>query len=161
MLNQSLTASFMGPTWGPSGADRSQMGPLLAPWSLLSGVASKSRVHKKTILVLVTTEMFLQYRRWHPASVMLIKTRREQKQRRVLDFRDLTMIAMQMLSNREGHHSGWWCHAWRCNWLFDRWRSIILWVDKKVITYKTLREMSNDYTYYRAIKRKLTDQNVH
>ena len=27
----------MGPTWGPSGADRSQMGPMLAPWILLSG----------------------------------------------------------------------------------------------------------------------------
>ena len=27
----------MGPTWGPSGADRTQMGPTLAPWTLLSG----------------------------------------------------------------------------------------------------------------------------
>ena len=27
----------MGPTWGPSGADRSQMGPMLALWTLLSG----------------------------------------------------------------------------------------------------------------------------
>ena len=24
----------MGPTWGPSGADRSQVGPMLAPWTL-------------------------------------------------------------------------------------------------------------------------------
>ena len=30
-------ARFMGPTWGPSGADRTQMGPMLAPWTLLSG----------------------------------------------------------------------------------------------------------------------------
>ena len=30
-------AKFMGPTWGPSGADRTQMGPMLAPWTLLSG----------------------------------------------------------------------------------------------------------------------------
>ena len=28
---------FMGPTWGPSGADRTQVGPMLAPWTLLSG----------------------------------------------------------------------------------------------------------------------------
>ena len=28
---------FMGPTWGPSGADRSQVGPMLAPWTLMSG----------------------------------------------------------------------------------------------------------------------------
>ena len=28
----------MGPTWGPSGADRTQVGPMLAPWTLLSGM---------------------------------------------------------------------------------------------------------------------------
>ena len=28
---------LMGPTWGPSGADRTQVGPMLAPWTLLSG----------------------------------------------------------------------------------------------------------------------------
>ena len=32
----SLIARFMGPTWGPSGADRTQVGPMLAPWTLLS-----------------------------------------------------------------------------------------------------------------------------
>ena len=31
-----LIARFMGPTWGPSGAVRTQVGPMLAPWSLLS-----------------------------------------------------------------------------------------------------------------------------
>ena len=30
-------ARFMRPTWGPPGADRTQMGPMLAPWTLLSG----------------------------------------------------------------------------------------------------------------------------
>ena len=30
-------ARFMGPTWGPSGADRTQVGPMLAQWTLLSG----------------------------------------------------------------------------------------------------------------------------
>ena len=29
----------MGPTWGPPGADRTQVGSMSAPWSLLSGVA--------------------------------------------------------------------------------------------------------------------------
>ena len=28
----------MGPTWGPSGTDRAQVGPMLAPWTLLSGI---------------------------------------------------------------------------------------------------------------------------
>ena len=32
-----LTARFMGPTWGPHGADRTHVGPMLAPWTLLSG----------------------------------------------------------------------------------------------------------------------------
>ena len=32
-----LIARFMGPTWGPSGADRTQVGPMFVPWTLLSG----------------------------------------------------------------------------------------------------------------------------
>ena len=30
-------AKFMGPTWGPPGSCRPQMGPMLATWTLLSG----------------------------------------------------------------------------------------------------------------------------
>ena len=37
----SQIARFVGPTWGPSGADRTQVGPMLAPWTLLSGVHTK------------------------------------------------------------------------------------------------------------------------
>ena len=33
-----LIARFMGPTWGPPGANRTQMGSMLAPWTLLSGL---------------------------------------------------------------------------------------------------------------------------
>ena len=33
----SLIVSLMGPTWGQSGADRTQVGSMLAPWTLLSG----------------------------------------------------------------------------------------------------------------------------
>ena len=32
-----LIARFMGPKWGPSRADKAQVGPMLAPWTLLSG----------------------------------------------------------------------------------------------------------------------------
>ena len=35
----SLIAKFMGPTWGPTGTDRTQVGPMLAPWILLSGLS--------------------------------------------------------------------------------------------------------------------------
>ena len=38
ILMASLIAGFMGPTWGPSGADKTQVGPMLAPWTLLSGL---------------------------------------------------------------------------------------------------------------------------
>ena len=34
----SLMARFMVPTWDPSGADRTQVGPMLAPWPMLSGI---------------------------------------------------------------------------------------------------------------------------
>ena len=34
----SQIARFMGPTWDPPGADRTQVGPMLAPWILLSGI---------------------------------------------------------------------------------------------------------------------------
>ena len=34
----SLIARFVGPTWGPPGADRTQVVPMLAPWTLLSGL---------------------------------------------------------------------------------------------------------------------------
>ena len=30
-------ARFMGPTWGPPGSCRPQMGPMVSPWTLLSG----------------------------------------------------------------------------------------------------------------------------
>ena len=42
----SQIARFMGPTWGPSGAGRTQVGPMLAPWTLLSGVIIKWTVEE-------------------------------------------------------------------------------------------------------------------
>ena len=35
-----LIARFMGPIWGPPGADRTKVGPMLAPWTLLSELHS-------------------------------------------------------------------------------------------------------------------------
>ena len=34
--NHTKVTKFMGPTWGPPGSSRPQMGPMLAPWTLLS-----------------------------------------------------------------------------------------------------------------------------
>ena len=38
-------ALFMGPTWGSSGADRSQVGPMLVPCTLLSGLSTVFSLH--------------------------------------------------------------------------------------------------------------------
>ena len=38
-----LIARFMGPTWGPSGADMNQVDPMLAPWTMLSGYSTQPR----------------------------------------------------------------------------------------------------------------------
>ena len=40
----SSVARFIGPTWDPSGSCRPQMGPMLAPWTLLSGLLSHTAV---------------------------------------------------------------------------------------------------------------------
>ena len=39
-----LIARFMGPTWGPSGADRTQVGPMWASWTFLSGQCRKAGI---------------------------------------------------------------------------------------------------------------------
>ena len=38
-----LIAMLMGPTWGPPGTCRPQLGPMLAPWTLLSRYAYASK----------------------------------------------------------------------------------------------------------------------
>ena len=52
----SLAARFMGPIWGPSGADRTQMGPMLAPWTLRYGlefmtVCNINKEHIRTVML--------------------------------------------------------------------------------------------------------------
>ena len=55
-------AQFTGPTWGPPGSYRPQMGPTLAPCNLLSG---KDCVHDK------------MYKRWSTESVWSIYRKRD------------------------------------------------------------------------------------
>ena len=40
----SLMTRFLEPTWGPSGADRTQVGPMLAPSTLLSGTILETAI---------------------------------------------------------------------------------------------------------------------
>ena len=56
--------SFMGPTWGPPGSCRPQMGPMLAPWTLLSGWDFKKfmviflpYVHKRYLIQCIPRNM--------------------------------------------------------------------------------------------------------
>ena len=48
---------FMGPTWGPPGSCRPQMGPMLAPWTLLSGYNTAS----DDLITIMTTFVFQFY----------------------------------------------------------------------------------------------------
>ena len=40
--SHALKARFMGPIWGLFGTDRTQVGPMLVPWTLLSGTATST-----------------------------------------------------------------------------------------------------------------------
>ena len=42
----SQIARFMGSTWGPPGSYRPQMGAMLAPWTLLSGMVSNTGISR-------------------------------------------------------------------------------------------------------------------
>ena len=69
-----LIARFMGPAWGPSGAARTQVWPMLAPWTLLSGTycfwsVCSERVNKKRALW-----AWFPYRSWGHITLMVIFT---------------------------------------------------------------------------------------
>ena len=51
---------FMGPTWGPPGTCRSQMGPMLAPWTLLSGASNAENVSISWLLHVTASFFFLK-----------------------------------------------------------------------------------------------------
>ena len=51
-----LIARFMEPSWSPSGADRTQVGPMLAPWTLLSG---NPFFKKQTNRILLTLSLYI------------------------------------------------------------------------------------------------------
>ena len=68
-----LIARFLGLTWGPSGADRNQVGPMLAPWTLLSGKALFFVVSQHSEYMLLCLEFIMlfmmvdfmqQFRNW-------------------------------------------------------------------------------------------------
>ena len=68
ITNETQIAKFMGPTWGPPGSCRPQMGPMLALWTLISGNVSKVWLllhcpSPKTAVVVILTESLYIYSR--------------------------------------------------------------------------------------------------
>ena len=57
LLVTTQIARFMGPTWGPHGADRTQVGHMLGPWALLSGNFQKHK--SKPNFTLVSLKIYL------------------------------------------------------------------------------------------------------
>ena len=68
----SLTARFMGPTRGPSGADRTQVGPMVAPLTLLTWILLISvglfcflvQIYY-TMLLDLSNNFWWRYQHWH------------------------------------------------------------------------------------------------
>ena len=58
-------SKVMGPSWGPSGADRTQMGPMLAPWILLSGctLIHDNSLDKMTVILKTTCSSAFYWQR--------------------------------------------------------------------------------------------------
>ena len=59
-----LVTRLMGPSWSPPGADRTQMGPMLAPWLLLFGYSHHPdiiRIHRNNYIY-IRNQQFYQIR---------------------------------------------------------------------------------------------------
>ena len=54
--NKTQITKFMGPIWGPPGSCRTEMGPMLAPWTLLSGKVSKRIALPCHVIIMLLTK---------------------------------------------------------------------------------------------------------
>ena len=59
-----LIARFMGPSWGPSGADRTQIGPMLVPWT-------SAHAHSTRLTIVVC---YIKYKRTLPRGASSVRT---------------------------------------------------------------------------------------
>ena len=70
-----LIARFIGPTWGPSGASRTQMGPILAPWTLLSGyqrTCQAAWLHERTSMQVKNNLVGFGGHPWNPLTLQVL-----------------------------------------------------------------------------------------
>ena len=61
---QTQIARFMWPTWGPPGSCRPQVGPMLAPWTLLSGRAHLTFACRSNLYLLTSNCRLLPHIKW-------------------------------------------------------------------------------------------------
>ena len=100
-------AKFMGPTWGPPGSRRPQMCPMLAPWTLLSGINTVHHAIKtnnaSSVLVIIEVHIhtikmcFYSTRPYHGPRCMRLRS----------------SITLEMNSLRPLGHP---CHCQDINW---------------------------------------------
>ena len=64
LSRRSQKAKFMGTIWGPPGSCRSQMGPMLAPWTLLSGLFQGWWLLKLCLFISSLAEIFTEQKYW-------------------------------------------------------------------------------------------------
>ena len=74
----SQIARFMGPTWGPPGSCRPQVGPMLTPWTLLSGICVCSQ---HCVCGATSTIRFWSTRRHNDYQVGVLSTINKKKPR--------------------------------------------------------------------------------
>ena len=69
----SLIARYMGPTWDPSGANRTQVGPMLDPWILLSRLHSQMSFRVSILIILQESEPKISIRPTHLMSYQCLQ----------------------------------------------------------------------------------------
>ena len=95
-LKVALITRSMGPTWGPSGADRTQVGSLLASWTLVSGVISE-RFH----CILTNTEM-----RQDPWSISTLTCKENIQHINIQSIRDVIICDKSFLMSWDYSYPG-------------------------------------------------------
>ena len=76
----SQIAKFMGRTWGPPGSCRRQMGPMLAPWNMLSGsilLSGYVRISSQSSFLGVHINRSIPYVTASDVSVIVMRTYRQ------------------------------------------------------------------------------------
>ena len=72
----SQIARFVGPTWGPPGSWRPQVGPTLSPWMLLSGIPMKTNDSKCKYISIFFKTHIVHVKGWSTAGPVILNSDR-------------------------------------------------------------------------------------